>query len=272
MDVLGEVIKAAGFYKELLGKSYTLAVTDLSNFIWYAEGDIKLGIKVGDAIKPGSNAAKALETRKRQVRYVEKELHGIPFMGVTIPIFDGKGGIAGTLGYSMETALADQIRQIGKNIYEEVYMVGTRASSLSSIAEEMAATSSELSSSTDDVRSAVDCASEVVAIITGIAKRIHLIGLNASIEAARVGQYGMGFGVVAEEIRKMAEKTRHNVVDASGNLDVISDKVSAFLDKSRQISEVAEEQAATIEEITAILYELEKQTKELSVLSEKLIN
>lgn len=59
---------------------------------------------------------------------------------------------------------------------------------------------------------------EIVSIVSGIAKQINLLALNASIEAARAGEAGKGFAVVAEEVRKLSEETDHAVEDINSSL------------------------------------------------------
>lgn len=114
-----------------------------------------------------------------------------------------------------------------------------------------------------------------------VAKRTNILGLNASIEAAKAGRYGRGFNVVAEEVRDLSETTKGSANQIAEIIDNVQHSISkAVEDILREVNivkEVAENTAAGSEEVSAatleqvtMLEEISETSAELASLSQEL--
>jgi len=103
----------------------------------------------------------------------------------------------------------------------------------------------------------------VGSILQEVSEQTHLLGLNAAIEAAHAGDHGRGFGVVADEIRKLAAHSKDSLNIIKSTLQEISAVLSEVMHDTQKTSVLARNQAASSEELTSFVNMIETVTNEL---------
>ncbi|MDO6684267.1 MULTISPECIES: methyl-accepting chemotaxis protein [unclassified Agarivorans] len=130
---------------------------------------------------------------------------------------------------------ADSAQQVDNSAGEAMTTVDSAAATVQSLANEIAQASEVIAKLEGDVQNI----SSALSVIQGIAEQTNLLALNAAIEAARAGEQGRGFAVVADEVRQLASRTQQSTGEIHGMIERLksgSDAAVSAMDSSQERS------------------------------------
>ncbi len=111
--------------------------------------------------------------------------------------------------------------------------------------------------------------SKIVGLITGIADQTNLLALNAAIEAARAGEQGRGFAVVADEVRKLAEESSHAAGQIAQLIKEVQHGTSKTVDLMSRGAKVVEEGWGAVQETGKRFDDIHQEINQIAMVTEK---
>jgi methyl-accepting chemotaxis protein len=184
------------------------------------------------------------------------------------------------------TEQAVTVSQATTQLDAAVCEIGTRMHESSKISQEAVMQIREAGTIVRTLSEASAEIGKVVALIQAIAEQTNLLALNATIEAARAGEAGRGFAVVASEVKSLATQTAKATEEISGRINAVvgatGQAVTAIDDVGKTIARVneialtiaaaVEEQSATTSEISRAIGETTRQTESMATSLARLLD
>lgn len=163
-----------------------------------------------------------------------------------------------------------RLKRMSGNLHEGLTQIAASMEQMAASAMEVSQNQNLLNQEISNVQSLSEQINEVLAFIKQIADETKMLGLNAAIEAARSGEAGRGFEVVAQEIRKLSDESKQTVVRIKELTNHIQKSVDKTLDTSSSTLSTTEQQASAVQEVNASVEEIMALSEQLNRLSNDL--
>ncbi|GAB6107101.1 methyl-accepting chemotaxis protein [Fusibacter bizertensis] len=220
-------------------------------------------------LKKGSAAYDSIQTGKLVNKVIPKEVFGFPYKAVGYPIFDEDGTVVGAIGFGISLEKRHEMEVLSTTLSEALEKISKSFTEVSSNLQNVVDSNLEIGRDVVASRESTGKTDEVISFITSIANQTNLLGLNAAIEAARSGEYGRGFGVVAEEIRKLSKSSKDSADLIKNTLNQIKGSISNIERKINDNNAIFEFQTEAFNEISHSVQALNESAKTLENLAKR---
>lgn len=272
MGIIEQLIHFVPIIKQLNIGDIGISVTDTEKFVYYEPGQkLDLKVTVGTALTEEMITYQAMKSRTRLLKRMDASLWGIPFIAVAIPIIDDEcGEVIGAISLQETVDRQNTLKELSHTFTSNINVLASTTQEITAQAQEITSICQGLSSLVMESVARTKETDGVIRFIREISGQTNLLGLNAAIEAARVGEQGRGFGVVAEEIRKLATSSAESVQKIGQSISTIQVDSEAISRQINQVENVITDLAGAISQIATSIQQAASDANKLDNIAQEL--
>lgn len=270
-DIIQFFVDYAPVIKELFNEDVDITVTDRTQVLeQLLSKEINVQSSKGRTLGEDEPIMQAMRSNKSISMYIPKEYYGSPFTAKMVPIPDQDGKVIGGIAVSRSTHKQEELAEVAEQFASSSEEISASTEQLANSAKSFEDFMKELSDAQHEMQQQVENTTKILEMINVVAKNTRILGFNAGIEAARSGEFGRGFSVVAKEITKLADQSADSVNEIRQLISQLNKKVNevaSIVDKSVNISH---EQTNSIDEISTNVQNLATVAEKIDDMARKI--
>ncbi|MFK3936463.1 methyl-accepting chemotaxis protein [Alkalihalobacillus sp. NPDC078783] len=247
MDFVEGLTRNMSFLKKAFKGEVALSLFDEEKILYFSgSSTLDIQAKAGDPLVQGFENFSCIENKGVTYSEIPKEVYGHVYDITYIPFLDDDNRIVAVLSMNSSRKELDHIEQLMGETSEISDQLLSGIQQVAAHSQQLSATSDQLLKNAVKTVDESNAVSEVTNFIGDISRQTNLIGLNAAIEAARVGQAGAGFGVVATEVRKLSDETKKAANQIDETLSKIQGSIKQMQQEISDITDASNDQAQLV--------------------------
>lgn len=271
-EKLQKLIELAPIIKELQSTDVAVTISDTEKVVHQMfSNEFSVDYAEGRMLDPNEPMSLVMRNNKREVVVVPEEAYGVALRVILVPVTDDDGKVIGSIAISTNRDNQSRLLKVAEQFASSTEEISSSTEKLASSATNFSTYMDKLAEAQKDMTKQVEDTTKILELINNVAKNTRILGFNAGIEAARSGEHGKGFSVVAKEITKLAEQSAGSVNEIRNLLEQLKDKVEQVACFVNDTVEISSDQVSAINQISTTIQNIADVADEIEDMAHKIM-
>ena len=267
-DTLKSVYNTITCIDTFFDNDIEIMLTDRDKVLYY-QGSKEIDCKIQEGSDAGAFVKEAMDLGKIEVKVIPEDFMGVAFKSYMIPLKAGNT-VVGSIAIGKSLSTKNAVTNITHELITSLSHIEAVINQISSGVQEIASMNNEILSESITANDMTNDTDSIVTFIKGVSSQTNLLGLNASIEAARAGDYGKGFNIVAQEIRKLSKSSNESLGEIEHVVKNISTSIEKINSKVSNMDGISSTQSSALQDVASSIEKLNSTAKLLAKFADEL--